>query len=206
MATAPSQDVWNDDIRVAWAAAYSSAKAEESYEISEIEGTIPPGLRGTVFRNGPGNFERGAPVSVALPQLFSVAPAHCSSVPLHHPTASGGKRFAHVLDGDGLICRFTFDGDLAKAHFSSRFVRTPAFEAEVRREPPRRVAWTSRTRHQLPPPAAPATTAAKYRTRSCIVHEVVARAQNQEDTLGTGYYQTLGGPPSVSLRSGGAAQ
>jgi len=65
-----------------------------------VEGTIPRGLRGTIFRNGPGNFERG------------------------------GNRFEHVLDGDGLLCRFSLDGETGRASFASRFVRTPEFEAE----------------------------------------------------------------------------
>eukprot|EP00966_Prymnesium_polylepis_P091471 2117166-Prymnesium_polylepis.1 len=69
---APSLDVWNDEIRTAWTQAYTSADGEHEYEISEIEGAIPSDLRGSVFRNGPGNFERG------------------------------GRRFEHVLDGDGL--------------------------------------------------------------------------------------------------------
>ena len=97
---APSVDVWNDEIREAWTRAYSSVDGEHDYEITEIEGTIPADLRGSVFRNGPGNFERG------------------------------GERFEHVLDGDGLICRFSIDGASGRAHFKSSFVRTPDFVAE----------------------------------------------------------------------------
>ena len=88
-------------MREAWTAAYSSARGEiDSCEL-EIEGTLPPTLRGTLFRNGPGNFERG------------------------------GVRYKHVLDGDGYVCAFAIDGPRSRARFSSRFVRTPYFKAEA---------------------------------------------------------------------------
>ena len=98
---APSVGVWNEPIKEAWATAYSSADGEHDYEITDIEGKIPPSLRGSVLRNGPGNFERG------------------------------GERFAHVLDGDGLLCRFSFDGQTGRASFASRFVATPEFVEEA---------------------------------------------------------------------------
>ena len=96
----PPADVWNDDIKERWSVAYSSLREEGDYEITEVEGTIPASLRGTVYRNGPGNFERS------------------------------GERFAHILDGDGLVCRFSIDGAAGRAHFRSRYVRTPEFLAE----------------------------------------------------------------------------
>ncbi|KAK9823367.1 hypothetical protein WJX72_002263 [[Myrmecia] bisecta] len=67
----------NDD----WAAAFQSQPSEYSYWIDEIEGTIPEGLRGTLFRNGPGNFERGK------------------------------QKYHHMLDGDGYVCAFSFNFD-----------------------------------------------------------------------------------------------
>ena len=39
-----------------WAAAFLSQPREFEYWIEQIEGTIPEFLRGTLFRNGPGNF------------------------------------------------------------------------------------------------------------------------------------------------------
>lgn len=51
---------------------------EEHDYAAEVEGTIPAGLRGTLFRNGPGLFDRG------------------------------GLRKRSLLDGDGLIQRFHF--------------------------------------------------------------------------------------------------
>lgn len=42
-----------------WAAAFSSQPREFENWIEDVEGTIPEYLRGTLFRNGPGNF--GAP-------------------------------------------------------------------------------------------------------------------------------------------------
>jgi len=102
MAIAPSADVWNPRVKEAWTRAYASARnVPAEYEIAEITGRIPRGLRGTVFRNGPGNFERG------------------------------GRRYDHVLDGDGLLCRFSLDGSSGRAHFMSKFVGTPYLDAEV---------------------------------------------------------------------------
>jgi all-trans-8'-apo-beta-carotenal 15,15'-oxygenase len=99
---APSQAVWNPAIKKDWSAAYASVDASTlgEYDVEHVEGTIPPALRGTVWRNGPGNFERG------------------------------GERYAHVLDGDGLLCRFSIDGPSQRARFAARLVNTPQFEAE----------------------------------------------------------------------------
>ena len=80
--------------------AYSSVPGEYEYEISEIEGTIPADLKGSLWRNGPGNFERG------------------------------GQRFEHVLDGDGYLGRISIDGSAGRASFKGRFVRTADFEEE----------------------------------------------------------------------------
>ncbi|EOD18175.1 hypothetical protein EMIHUDRAFT_447970 [Emiliania huxleyi CCMP1516] len=97
----PSAAVWNEEIKAAWTQAYASAQGvPANYDIDEIEGRIPSALRGTVFRNGPGNFERG------------------------------GQRYEHVLDGDGLLCRWSLDGATGRARFASRFVRTPEYAAE----------------------------------------------------------------------------
>ena len=71
MMAAPSEAIWNDKTKEAWTRAYASAvDAPADYKIDDITGKLPETLRGTVFRNGPGNFERG------------------------------GERYAHVLDGD----------------------------------------------------------------------------------------------------------
>mmetsp|Transcript_110241 Transcript_110241/g.212448 ORF Transcript_110241/g.212448 Transcript_110241/m.212448 type:complete len:657 (+) Transcript_110241:86-2056(+) len=98
---APSTDVWNDQIKEAWTRAYESANEQPiEYEITSIDGAIPEALRGTIFRNGPGNFERG------------------------------GKRYEHVLDGDGLLLKFSLDGSTGRARFASRFVDTPEYVEE----------------------------------------------------------------------------
>jgi all-trans-8'-apo-beta-carotenal 15,15'-oxygenase len=39
-----------------WAAAFVSQRGEFDYWVEGVEGTIPEFLRGTLFRNGPGNF------------------------------------------------------------------------------------------------------------------------------------------------------
>ena len=87
--------------KTAWAGAFRSQVQEFDYEITEIEGRIPDGLRGsTLFRNGPGRFERG------------------------------DQRVAHYLDGDGYLAKIAFSPE-GKAYFSSRFVRTAEYEQEA---------------------------------------------------------------------------
>jgi len=85
----------------AWAGAFRSQLQEFDYEITDIEGTIPEGLRGsTLFRNGPSRFERG------------------------------DSRVAHYLDGDGYLAKITFS-PTGSAHFTSRFVKTAEHEKEA---------------------------------------------------------------------------
>ncbi|EIE20486.1 carotenoid oxygenase [Coccomyxa subellipsoidea C-169] len=64
-----------------WASAFTSQRDEFDYWVDTVEGTIPDYLNGTLFRNGPGNFERG------------------------------GQQYHHMLDGDGYISAFSFAGD-----------------------------------------------------------------------------------------------
>ena len=61
-----------------WKRGYDSQPNEFDYEITEIEGEIPTGLSGTLFRNGPGLLDIGGS-------------------PIHHP-----------FDGDGMISAFSF--------------------------------------------------------------------------------------------------
>ncbi|MEM8830923.1 MAG: carotenoid oxygenase family protein [Cyanobacteria bacterium P01_G01_bin.19] len=61
-----------------WKRGYDSQPNEYDYEITEIEGRIPPELSGTLFRNGPGLLDIGGS-------------------PIHHP-----------FDGDGMISAFSF--------------------------------------------------------------------------------------------------
>ena len=90
--------LWSD-----WRANYESG-VEEEYDITgaDIEGEIPRALwGGSLYRNGPGNFERG------------------------------DERVKHVLDGDGLASLFYFPPGGGRVRFVSRFVRTEEFVAEV---------------------------------------------------------------------------
>jgi all-trans-8'-apo-beta-carotenal 15,15'-oxygenase len=81
-----------------WKQGYRSQKQEFNYQITEIEGEIPPDLTGTLFRNGPGMLD------------------------------INDRSVRHPFDGDGMICRITFqDG---KAHFLNRYVQTAAYLAE----------------------------------------------------------------------------
>ncbi|GAX15962.1 hypothetical protein FisN_22Hh188 [Fistulifera solaris] len=83
-----------------WGFVYSSVppEASSSYEIGDIEGQIPADLSGAYYKAGPGNFERE------------------------------GRRYAHVLDGDGFVAAFHFDN--GKARYTGRFVETEYFVHE----------------------------------------------------------------------------
>ena len=61
-----------------WHKGYLSQPNEHEYWIDEIEGEIPTGLQGTLFRNGPG--------------LLDI-----HGTPVHHP-----------FDGDGMVCAISF--------------------------------------------------------------------------------------------------
>ncbi len=64
--------------RESWREGYQSITEEYDYWIDDIEGEIPPELKGTLFKNGPG--------------LLDIQ----------------GHRIHHPFDGDGMISRFTF--------------------------------------------------------------------------------------------------
>lgn len=63
-----------------WAAAFSNVRREHGFEPLRVQGTLPPALRGTLYRNGPG-----------LVELL-------------------GRRYTHWFDGDGAISAVRFDG------------------------------------------------------------------------------------------------
>lgn len=58
--------------------AFALPPREDAYRITEIEGELPPFLRGTYYLNGPARFERG------------------------------GRRHRHWLDGDGMVSALRF--------------------------------------------------------------------------------------------------
>lgn len=62
-----------------WSAGFRSLNEEHSYQVEEIEGEVPPGLRGTLFHNGSGRNELD------------------------------GHWFPHWFDGDGMITAVRFD-------------------------------------------------------------------------------------------------
>src|SRR5262245_14196963 len=64
-----------------WSAGFRTLSEEHSYRIEEIEGEVPAGLRGTLFRNGPGR------------------------------NSLAGEWFPHWFDGDGMISSIRFDDD-----------------------------------------------------------------------------------------------
>jgi all-trans-8'-apo-beta-carotenal 15,15'-oxygenase len=81
-----------------WHRIFESLEDEHSYTVDEIDGRLPEGLVGTLYRNGPGKNE------------------------------VGGKPYAHLFDGDGLLSQFAFDGK--RLHYRNRFVRTTHYLAE----------------------------------------------------------------------------
>ena len=64
-----------------WHRIFETLPDEHSYVVDEVEGRLPAGLTGTLYRNGPGKNE------------------------------VGGTPYAHLFDGDGLLSQFTFDGE-----------------------------------------------------------------------------------------------
>lgn len=84
-------------------------------EISEpktisVEGSIPEFVRGTLIRNGPG--------------LFGALPSE--------NTGKTRRRFSHIFDGMGKLCRFHISSDGVK--FSTRFLRSSIYQAMVERK------------------------------------------------------------------------
>ncbi|MDI1287261.1 MAG: carotenoid oxygenase family protein [Reyranella sp.] len=62
-----------------WSAGFETQPDEHDYRVEDIAGTVPKGLRGTLFRNGSGRNDLG------------------------------GNWFAHWFDGDGMISKIRFD-------------------------------------------------------------------------------------------------
>jgi len=68
-----------DDGAYPWSVGFRTLAEEHDYRIEEIEGEIPAGLRGTLFRNGSGRNQLG------------------------------GRWFPHWFDGDGMVQAIRFD-------------------------------------------------------------------------------------------------
>mmetsp|Transcript_23330 Transcript_23330/g.73073 ORF Transcript_23330/g.73073 Transcript_23330/m.73073 type:complete len:581 (+) Transcript_23330:23-1765(+) len=82
-----------------WAATYRSVSSAAIGEYEcEVEGRVPASLRGTLFRCSPAKFERG------------------------------GKRYKHVLDGDGFVFGLELSGEGAR--YRGRFVETEYYLEE----------------------------------------------------------------------------
>ena len=63
-----------------WHRIFEPLHDEHDYVVDEIEGTLPPALVGTMYRNGPGKWEQG------------------------------GAPLNHLLEGDGMVSAFELDG------------------------------------------------------------------------------------------------
>ncbi|MGI5163501.1 carotenoid oxygenase family protein [Spirillospora sp. CA-253888] len=63
-----------------WHRIYDGPADEHDYEIDEIEGALPEGLTGTLYRNGPGRWQVGE------------------------------SMLDHIFDGDGMVSMFSFAG------------------------------------------------------------------------------------------------
>ena len=74
-----------------------------------LQGEIPKDLRGTLFRNGPGNFEYGR----------------------NEPGAKDkSKQNGHPFEGDGLLWNFAFEDD-SKIFMRKKFARTKCLQEEM---------------------------------------------------------------------------
>jgi all-trans-8'-apo-beta-carotenal 15,15'-oxygenase len=80
-----------------WAGLVTSLHKEHDY-VCEVEGTLPPQIQGTLYKLGPGLYDRG------------------------------GERKRMVLDGDGMMQSFRFDGK--KVHYRNRFIETKKYLKE----------------------------------------------------------------------------
>lgn len=81
-----------------WHRIFDSLPDEHDYVVDELEGQIPDALRGTLYRNGPGLNE------------------------------IGGRPFAHLFDGHGIVSQFTLAG--GRVHYRNRVVRTQKYLSE----------------------------------------------------------------------------
>ena len=98
MATTLSRTAQQEPAHADWHRIFETLADEHSYTVDEVDGQLPEGLVGTLYRNGPGKNE------------------------------VGGKPYAHLFDGDGLLSQFAFDGK--RLHYRNRFVRTTHYLAE----------------------------------------------------------------------------
>lgn len=73
---------------------------DRAADVLRLEGRLPRGLRGTLYRNGPGLMARA------------------------------GQRYQHWFDGDGLVQAWQLDGERQQASHAARFVQTDKFKAE----------------------------------------------------------------------------
>jgi all-trans-8'-apo-beta-carotenal 15,15'-oxygenase len=64
-----------------WHRVYEALEDEHDYEIDDVRGALPDGLRGTLYRNGPGRWQVGESL------------------------------LDHIFDGDGMLSMFAFSGD-----------------------------------------------------------------------------------------------
>ena len=87
-----------------WHRIFDSLTEEHDYLVDEIEGALPSQLAGTLYRNGPGINE------------------------------VGGKPFAHLFDGHGMISQFVIEG--GQVRYRNRFVRTHKYELEKNADRP----------------------------------------------------------------------
>ena len=78
--------------------AFSIMPCEQSYAVKDIKGEVPEFVRGAYYINGPARF------------------------------SSGGFRYNHWLDGDGMVCALRFED--GRVEFTSRFIHSAKYAAE----------------------------------------------------------------------------
>jgi all-trans-8'-apo-beta-carotenal 15,15'-oxygenase len=107
-----------------WHHIFDSLNEEHDYVVEQVDGALPAQLTGTLYRNGPGMNE------------------------------VGGKPFAHLFDGHGMISQFVFDG--GRVHYRNRFVRTEKYALERDADRPQVLSFgeKGRLRHLFKTPGA----------------------------------------------------
>uniref|UniRef100_A0A0G4FU10 Uncharacterized protein n=1 Tax=Chromera velia CCMP2878 TaxID=1169474 RepID=A0A0G4FU10_9ALVE len=103
----------------------------------ELEGHVPPDLRGTYFRNGHARFKVGSVPASAFSEV-SEERRRGERGAGKEKTLQDGKESGdegedlvlHPFDADGMVAAVTFDK--GRAFFRSRFIRTKGFEEEER--------------------------------------------------------------------------
>ena len=105
----PGRNTWQRDFDMAletkpWLGTIKGVQHNLASTQLRVNGTIPKGLSGTLYRNGPAKHE------------------------------VQGQRYHHLFDGDGMVQAFNIDGDTQTASHLGRFVETEKHLVETQQQ------------------------------------------------------------------------